>query len=143
MNDHNHRQNGFGSGFILGIIVGAALVFLLGIKKGKKLLKIITEEGLEGVSTLEGLFEDDFEEEEPFYAKTSKGKGRLSGQAHEESTIEKIATSGLSKVTELAETAAKAASVASDAAENAVKVTENFEKKTKRFFRGIPKKRVN
>lgn len=44
-------------GFILGAIIGAGIVFLFGTKKGKKLLKLITEEGI-------GNFSDLLEEEE-------------------------------------------------------------------------------
>ncbi|MDE2588780.1 MAG: hypothetical protein KGL95_03855 [Patescibacteria group bacterium] len=56
------------NGFFLGVIVGAALVFLLGTKKGKKLLKLLTESGIEGVSDLQEMIAetedaDDYEQE--------------------------------------------------------------------------------
>jgi hypothetical protein len=38
--------------FLLGIIVGAAIVFLLGTEKGKKILKVISEKGLDNISNL-------------------------------------------------------------------------------------------
>lgn len=37
---------------MLGIIVGALGVFLFGTKSGKNLMKILSEEGLEGISKL-------------------------------------------------------------------------------------------
>lgn len=46
------RGGGFSNGFMLGLIVGAALVFLLGTKTGKNLLKTISEEGVEGINEL-------------------------------------------------------------------------------------------
>lgn len=42
----------FSNGFILGLIIGGGLVFLLGTKTGKNILKIISEEGFEGLLTL-------------------------------------------------------------------------------------------
>ena len=63
-NGHNSR---FFDGFILGIMVGALGVFLLGTKSGKNLLKIISEQGLDGVKDLIDEYnlqdESDFEDE--------------------------------------------------------------------------------
>jgi len=42
----------FSNGFMLGLIVGALIVFLWGTKTGKNILKIISEEGLEGLGNL-------------------------------------------------------------------------------------------
>lgn len=58
-----NNTNGFLNGFLWGVIIGGSVVFLLGTEKGKKLLKTITEESLEGVEELEGLFEQQGEEE--------------------------------------------------------------------------------
>jgi len=44
-NNGNRSGNNFFSGFLLGALIGAAVVFLLGTKKGKKILKAISEEG--------------------------------------------------------------------------------------------------
>src|SRR5258708_1533162 len=67
MSETNHGQsnNGFISGFVLGIVVGAALVFLFATKKGKRLLKLLSEEGLEGVSGIEELITEELVEEKP------------------------------------------------------------------------------
>lgn len=51
----------------MGLIIGGGLVFLFGTKTGKNLLKIISEQGLEGLTALleeYGLedFEEDYQE---------------------------------------------------------------------------------
>lgn len=50
MNDHHNSR--FSEGFMLGLALGAALVFLLGTKAGKNLVKILSEQGLDGISDL-------------------------------------------------------------------------------------------
>lgn len=54
MNNTNSRQHGggFANGFLLGLIVGAAVVFLLATKKGKKILKLISEEGFDNLANI-------------------------------------------------------------------------------------------
>jgi gas vesicle protein len=51
-NDSNKSGGNFFSGFIIGALVGAAVVFFLGTKKGKKLLKVISEEGMDNLNNL-------------------------------------------------------------------------------------------
>lgn len=46
-----HGSNFF-SGFLLGALIGAGLVFLFGTKKGKKLLRIISEKGADNISNI-------------------------------------------------------------------------------------------
>ena len=62
-NHHNHSSNGFGNGFLMGVIVGAAIVFFLFTKRGKQLLKVISEEGIEGIEEFKDLLDSDEEEE--------------------------------------------------------------------------------
>lgn len=45
-------QGKFSNGFLLGFLLGAAVVFLLGTKKGKRLLKAISEEGIDNISNI-------------------------------------------------------------------------------------------
>lgn len=65
---NNNHNNKFFDGFLWGAIIGGGLVFILGTKKGKKILKMITEEGVEGLSEIleaqmdEGDSEEDGEE---------------------------------------------------------------------------------
>jgi len=61
MND-NRNGNGLLQGLIIGALIGGGAVFLLGTKKGKKLLKAISEEGFEGLSELGDFVEDEAEE---------------------------------------------------------------------------------
>ena len=49
MNNHDSK---FSTGFLIGLIIGGGLVFLLGTRTGKNLLKIISEQGLDGFITL-------------------------------------------------------------------------------------------
>lgn len=58
----DHKGGHFSNGFLLGAIVGAAVVFLTATDKGKKVLKIITDEGLKSLSDL--IEESDFGDDE-------------------------------------------------------------------------------
>ena len=74
-NNNNKSGNNFFGGFLLGVLVGVFVVFLLGTKKGKKLLKAISEDGLDKVSdileqsekkaNLEEVYEEEEEEVTP------------------------------------------------------------------------------
>lgn len=83
MNDHHDSK--FSTGFLIGIIIGGGLVFLLGTKTGKNLLKIVSEQGLDGfINLLEEYDLDDLIEVE------EEGEGvsqepKLNGQAKEKS----------------------------------------------------------
>lgn len=48
----NSNDSKFSTGFLLGLILGGGLVFLLGTKTGKNLLKIVSEQGLDGIVSL-------------------------------------------------------------------------------------------
>ncbi len=62
--ENHHHGNGFMNGFLLGAIIGAAVVFFLFTEKGKKLLKTITEEGIEGFADLKDLVQEEMDDEE-------------------------------------------------------------------------------
>lgn len=82
--NNNGSRGGFFNGFVLGFILGAAVVFLLATKKGKKLFKIITEEGLDKVSDLEELLEEkdeDSPKEESEVQEIIKPKIHTNGEA--------------------------------------------------------------
>ena len=61
MNNQSHNGHFF-NGFMLGIVVGAAAVFLFGTKSGKNLLKILSEQGIDGIANM--MDEYNFGEEE-------------------------------------------------------------------------------
>ena len=48
----------FMDGVLIGALIGGAMVFLLGTKKGNKVLKVLTEEGVTGFSNLIEEFEE-------------------------------------------------------------------------------------
>ena len=70
MNNSNSGQGGgkFINGFLLGALIGAGVVFLLGTKKGKKLLKNLSEDGIGHITEIleqaGELEEDELEETE-------------------------------------------------------------------------------
>ncbi len=104
----------FINGLVVGIVIGATLMFLLSTKKGKKILKMLTEEGLGGVSGIEELLMDGGDEEvyeeviEEKESKEQKEEHQANGhtQTHHEQPVH--ATPRITKV--------------------------------RRFFRGVPKR---
>jgi len=61
--ENNNGGNKFLNGFLLGALIGAGAVFLLSSKKGKQLLKTLSEEGLDDISNFlreEDMIEEDF-----------------------------------------------------------------------------------
>ena len=70
----------FFNGFLLGLLVGAALMFLFGTKKGKKLLKAISEDGAENISNI--LEKPPFAQAmvDPLSPQASDGHGESEGQ---------------------------------------------------------------
>ena len=64
MEKNQHKSSGLSSGFLLGIIVGVVITLLLTTKRGKRILKLVTEEGMQKFSNWEDLindFVDDYE----------------------------------------------------------------------------------
>jgi gas vesicle protein len=55
-NQNKHSNTGiFFNGFIIGLLVGAGIVLLLTTKKGKRILKSLTEEGFDKISNIDDL----------------------------------------------------------------------------------------
>jgi len=52
MDNNNKSGNNFLGGFLFGVLVGAVIVFLLATKKGKKILKAISDDGLDNISDI-------------------------------------------------------------------------------------------
>ena len=95
MDNNNQNEGKFLSGFLLGILVGGFVVFLLGTKKGKKLLKAISEDGMDNISSLLEKAEktEEFPDENldkivkkpsfakvPHFAEASRGKSEGRGE---------------------------------------------------------------
>lgn len=54
----NHNtSNGWSSGFLFGLLVGVALALLFTTKKGRRILKVLTDEGMHKLSQWEDLVE--------------------------------------------------------------------------------------
>lgn len=116
MNNNDNNHGGVGNGFLWGLIVGGAVVFLLGTKKGKKLLKSITEEGLEGIGDIADLIGDDaesYEEEEEEGIVPPQAPVIVKEQNHHTNGELKSKESPMTKLSTT----------------------------TKRFFKGVPKKK--
>ena|SRR3990167_4205819 len=58
MENNKHHPHHGNNGFILGVIVGVALTLLFVTKRGRKILKIITDEGQEKFSDLEEILKE-------------------------------------------------------------------------------------
>lgn len=68
--DNNKSGSNFFSGFLLGALIGGVVVFLLGTKKGKRILKTISEEGAENISSIldkidKANLQDELSEDDP------------------------------------------------------------------------------
>lgn len=91
--DH-HEGSGFFNGFLLGAIIGAAVIFFLFTDKGKKLLKTFMEEGLEGFDEFKYLLQEEMDEDEETeeYEDMADTEGHLTPVPHhaEHSHVEPI-----------------------------------------------------
>lgn len=134
MNNNNNcsRCNSGGkfmNGLIWGALIGAGLVFLLGTKKGKKLLRYLTEEGLEGASALSDLIEEVEDEPLVIKPKVKTSTHATNGKAvhhelknREQEEIEEN-SSALEKITSSSQS-----------------VVKNVGGHARRFFKGIPRR---
>lgn len=88
-NNESHHCGGskFMTGLMWGAIIGGGIVFLLGTKKGKKIIKTLSEEGIE----LSQLLGDDEEEEEVEEASNIQPEEKSNGVSNK-NTISKIAS---------------------------------------------------
>lgn len=75
----DRRSSGSFNAFLLGTIFGGALIFLLGTKKGRKILRDLTDAGsemYENLSNIEDIeeFSDDLEQDASSEAAQDKAK---------------------------------------------------------------------
>jgi gas vesicle protein len=64
----------FSDGLLIGMVIGGVAVFLLGTKKGNKILKTITEDGLAGLGEIAKDFENDARREAKVQLKKVESK---------------------------------------------------------------------
>ncbi len=116
--------------FVFGVLVGVAATLLLTTKKGRKLLKALTDEGVDKLSQLENMVKEiEIEEEEDEYDADEEGpvgESEVSDYVEEperrgEKKIERIEVKSRPKIGEMNE-------------------KEESSKSRKRLFRGIRKK---
>lgn len=82
------NDNKFTTGLLLGIILGGGAVFLLGTRTGKNLLKIVSEQGLDGlVNLLEEYGLEDLEEIDEMEEVPEQDVVGSEGENHENSEI--------------------------------------------------------
>ncbi|HSW98041.1 MAG TPA: hypothetical protein VLF89_09515 [Candidatus Saccharimonadales bacterium] len=53
-----NKRNNFFDGLLLGAVLGGAVVFLLGTKKGREVLKLVKEEGQDRFGKFEDMFHE-------------------------------------------------------------------------------------
>lgn len=80
----------FSDGFLLGALVGGAAVFLLGTKKGNKILKTITEEGLDGLGEIIENFEEEREGAKPSPQEVKKATAKPEEHIEEKIELEPV-----------------------------------------------------
>ena len=54
--EQQKQSSGFMNGLLIGLVLGAGLVYLLTTKRGKKILHALTEEGLDSISNMDDLY---------------------------------------------------------------------------------------
>jgi gas vesicle protein len=73
------NDNKFTTGMLLGLILGGGAVFLLGTRTGKNLLKIISEQGMDGITDLLEEYDlSDLEEVEDIEDEPGEGQSETS-----------------------------------------------------------------
>jgi hypothetical protein len=80
------NDNKFTTGLLLGLILGGGAVFLLGTRTGKTLLKIVSEQGLDGLANLlEEYGLEDLEEMEELEEVPEQDVTASESEVHQES----------------------------------------------------------
>jgi hypothetical protein len=119
MEKKEHHGGGLSSGFLLGVVVGVIITLLLTTKRGKRILKLITEEGMSKLSNWEDMFSDMVEEYETKPQEPKQKPVAFLEEGEEESEEAPIATV------------------------KPRKEKHEEEKSSKRFFKGIHRRSVN
>lgn len=124
----NNASGGFLTGFLLGLFIGGGFVFLFATKTGKRLLKVISEEGFDKVSKLdeflEELSEEDLEDE-------VEEKPKLPGKSLQEPVV-----NAYTKPVDIH----PSESVAPVDTVPTVSVVQSTPSKPRRFFKRVPRK---
>ncbi|MFH1832697.1 MAG: YtxH domain-containing protein [Candidatus Levyibacteriota bacterium] len=127
MND-NHQSGGSFNSFLLGLIIGGGAVFLLGTKRGKELVKTITEGGLE-LSELLSCDNEDLEIPEKKESCNQCHPKKVQRNENESTQVQSASV----------ETSVERSEPKKQEAPNG-QTLEKIVSAPKRFFRGIPKR---
>ncbi len=92
---NNQNDNKFSLGFLMGLVLGGGIVFLLGTRTGKNLLKIMSEQGLDGIINL--LEEYNFDDLEEYEEVENEEEADLEEHQHQESEEKKEGSNGETK----------------------------------------------
>jgi gas vesicle protein len=112
MTDRERRGSGFSSGFFLGGLIGAALVFLFTTEEGKKIKDLLAKKGKEVIDDLPEIIKDLEKKGEEFAQKTEEVKRKLEKRAKElSSETKKKIESSLSHIEETQERGRQAAAI--------------------------------
>lgn len=123
MEQKEKQGSGLSSGFLLGVVVGVVITLLLTTKRGKRILKMITEEGMSKLSNWEDMVSDAVDE---YTAKSQEQPlPAVDLSSEEEQEDEEVETSPVEEEPKL------------------VVKKEQQPKTIKRFFKGIPRHTMN
>lgn len=136
-NNNKQHSSNFGTAFVIGLLVGVGLALLFATKRGRKLLRMFTEEGMDNIPALKKYFHsavDEFSEDEAASnPSASSGQGAVDSDYIEEKI--RVADMPRSHTTRIH---------VDEEPERQAEQKENGSVKkhspVKRFFRGVPKK---
>lgn len=131
MSEHEHQGSGSLNTLTLGILIGILLTLLLTTKKGKKLLKLITDEGVEKL----GKWEDMLKSMEKEIVQEATSEEPVIGEDMEKE-VRAIEPPKTEKI--ILDDREEEEPIQSEKAGE--EKTEVPEKKSKRLFRGIRRK---
>ncbi len=98
------KEHGFSSGFMWGVMLGVAGMFLFGTKKGRKIKRVLTEEGEKLIDELEEAYEET-DSAEKLNKKIDKAKKKLKSKTQQA----KEAAKDLTHISKLQQRGRKAA----------------------------------
>jgi len=111
MSDRRHHGGGYMSGFMMGAIMGAAAVFLLGTKEGKRMAKVMHKKGGKTFKDLEKLVDDIEDKGEKFAQEAKVVTKKLEKQA--KSKQKEVTTKAKKKLTHIKKLQVKGRAAAS------------------------------
>lgn len=125
--DGKHNEHHGGNGFLIGVIVGVILTLLFTTAKGRKIFRMLSDEGLDKFADLEKLLDEKIQE---------VGKGVPNEKQHvarEEAVVARV-------VEEAKETHEDRMNGKEESAVESEPSLRRVTTSGRRFFRGVPKR---